>query len=64
MAPKGAYLFVALRSFYETRLRKNIYDKWDMHWMELAESKFDHVEIFDDDMPDLKGYYKRIYWRG
>jgi SAM-dependent methyltransferase len=63
MSPKGAYVFMASRNFYENKLMKSVYHEWDKHWMALAESKFSRVDVYDDDMPDLKGYYKRVYWR-
>jgi SAM-dependent methyltransferase len=63
LTPGGGYLYVASRDFYETKLRTNIYKSWPCDWMELAAQKFGRAERFDDELPGLKGYYKRVYWR-
>lgn len=61
LAPGGLFVYVASRHYYEENLRKKNYAGWDRHWMELAEEGLDLILSDDDDLPEMRGYYKRLY---
>jgi trans-aconitate methyltransferase/Flp pilus assembly protein TadD len=61
MAPGGLFVYVASRHYYEENLRKKNYAGWSHHWMELAAEHFELILNDDDDLPEMRGYYKRVY---
>jgi hypothetical protein len=61
LAKNGAYIYIASRHFYEHKLVKNKYAKWPEGWMALLERVFDEMLTYDDELPELKGYYKRVF---
>lgn len=61
MAPGGLFVYVASRHYYEENLRKKNYAGWSRHWMELAAERFELILNDDDDLPEMRGYYKRVY---
>ena len=61
LAPGGLFVYVASRHYYEENLRKKNYAQWDRHWLELADDQFDLILNDDDDLPEMRGYYKRVY---
>lgn len=58
--PGGVYVYVASRAFYINKL-KPLQKDWELDWMALLDATFPNVMKFDDDLPDLKGYFKRFY---
>ena len=62
MAPGGLYVYVASRNYYRESLCRNVYASWPADWLALADAQFEPVSSHDDQLPELRGYIKRI-WR-
>jgi trans-aconitate methyltransferase len=61
LRPGGLYVYVASRNYYENELRKKNFVDWPHDWLALAAETFEVVGSDDDNLPELRGYYKRVF---
>jgi hypothetical protein len=61
LRPGGLYVCVASRNYYENDLRKKNFVDWPHDWLALAAETFEVAGSADDDLPELRGYYKRAF---
>lgn len=63
MAPGAHYVYIASRNYYFEVLSKRDHGTWAQDWLALVADVFEPISASDDDLPELKGYLKRVFRR-